>query len=158
MNHPSLTLATTVREGQRGGRDTRLHGYRLFLARVFWVIVALFEKVGYLYLRRGRWKDTHLIPEDYLEASICAQVLPGNSVVVPDTYSYLWWVSTVGPYASYYALGYGGQTIYVIPALDVVLVTTARWDVAPDLGAGPRTFLLAHDLAERFVLPAVAWS
>jgi CubicO group peptidase (beta-lactamase class C family) len=115
-------------------------------------------KVGYLYLRRGRWEDTLLIQEEYLEASTCTQVFPGGSVVVPDTYGYLWWVSTVGPYASFYAIGYGGQTIYVIPALDVVLITTARWDVPADLGAGPRTFLLVHDLAEQFVLPAVAQS
>ncbi len=113
-------------------------------------------KVGYLYLRRGRWEDTQLIPEEYLEASTRTQVFPGGSAVISDTYGYLWWVSTVGPYASYYAIGYGGQTIYVIPALDVVLVTTARWDVPPDLGAGSRTFSLARDLAEQFVLPAVA--
>ena len=43
MNHPSLTLATTIHEKHRGERDTRLHGRRLFLARVFWVIVAIFE-------------------------------------------------------------------------------------------------------------------
>ena len=110
-------------------------------------------KVGYLYLRQGRWAGQQLIPHKYLEASTRTQVVPGG---VPDTYGYLWWVSTVGPYASFYALGYGGQTIYVIPDLDVILVTTARWDVPPDLGAGPRTFLLAHDLAEQYVLPALA--
>ncbi len=113
-------------------------------------------KVGYLYLRRGRWEGQQLIPHEYLEASTRTQVVPGASVGVPDTYGYLWWISTVGPYASFYAIGYGGQTIYVIPDLDVVLVTTARWDVPPDLGAGPRTFLLAHDLAEQCVLPALA--
>jgi CubicO group peptidase (beta-lactamase class C family) len=112
-------------------------------------------KIGCLYLRRGRWEGQQLLPEEYVKDSSRTQVTPNGGVVVPDTYGYLWWVSTVGPYASYYAIGYGGQTIYVIPALDVVLVTTARWDVAPDLGAGPRTFLLAHGLAERFVLPAV---
>lgn len=113
-------------------------------------------KVGYLYLRRGQWEGKQLIPEEYLQASTRTQVVPGISVVIPDTYGYLWWISTVGPYASFYALGYGGQTIYVIPDLDVVLVTTARLDVPPDLGAGPRTFLLAHDLAEQCVLPALA--
>jgi CubicO group peptidase (beta-lactamase class C family) len=115
-------------------------------------------KVGYLYLRRGRWDGAQLIPEEYLEASTPTQVFSGGSAVISDTYGYLWWVSTIGLYASYYAIGYGGQTIYVIPALDVVLVTTARWDVPADLGAGPRTFLLAHDLAEQFVLPAVVQS
>lgn len=115
-------------------------------------------KVGYLSVRRGRWEDKQLIPEGYLQASIRTQVDPGGSMVVSDTYGYLWWVSSVGPHASCYAIGYGGQTIYVIPDLDVVLVTTARWDVEPDLGAGPLTFLLAHDLAEQFVLPALAYT
>lgn len=115
-------------------------------------------KVGYLYLRRGRWEGSQLIPEEYLEASTRTQVTPGGSVVVSDTYGYLWWVSTVGPFASFYAIGYGGQSIYVIPALDVVLITTAQWEVPADLGAGPRTFLLAHDLAEQFVLPAMTQS
>jgi len=113
-------------------------------------------KVGYLYLRRGQWEGKQLIPEEYLQASTRIQVVPGISVVVPDAYGYLWWISSVGPSASFYALGYGGQTIYMIPNLDMVLVTTARWDVPPDLGAGPRTFLLAHDLAEQCVLPALA--
>ena len=113
-------------------------------------------KVGYFYLRRGQWEGKQLILEEYLQASTRTQVVPGINVVIPDTYGYLWWVSTVGPYASFYAIGYGGQTIYVIPDQDVVLVTTARWDVDPDLGAGPRTFLLAHDLAEQYVLPALA--
>jgi CubicO group peptidase (beta-lactamase class C family) len=115
-------------------------------------------KIGYLYLRRGHWEGQQLLPEEYVKDSSRTQVNPNGGFVVPDTYGYLWWVSTIGPYASYYAIGYGGQTIYVIPALDVVLVTTARWDVPADLGAGPRTFLLAHDLAEQFVLPAVAQS
>jgi len=115
-------------------------------------------KIGYLYLRRGCWDGQHLIPEKYVEDSSRTQVTPNGGVVVPDTYGYLWWVSTAGPYASFYALGYGGQTIYVIPALDVVLVTTAQWDVPADLGAGPCTFLLARHLAERFALPAVTQS
>jgi hypothetical protein len=45
MDHPSLTLPTTIREEQRGGRDTRLHGRRFFLAMVFWMIIAIFELV-----------------------------------------------------------------------------------------------------------------
>lgn len=43
MNLPSRAMQTTIREEQRGERDTRLHGGRLILARLFWGIVALFE-------------------------------------------------------------------------------------------------------------------
>lgn len=119
-------------------------------------------KFGSLYLQRGHWDGEPIIPEEYLEASIHTQVSTGisvvadPSVVLTDTYGYLWWISTVGPYVSFFAVGYGGQTIYVIPDLDVVLVTTARCDVSVDLGAGPRAFTIAHDIAERYVLPALA--
>ena len=155
----TLEFANQYLFGPLGSKATRWasdpQGYQIGGSELYWTPRDM-AKVGYLYLRRGQWEGKQLIPEAYLQASTHTQVVPGNSVVIPDTYGYLWWVSTVGPHASFYALGYGGQTIYVIPALDVVLVTTARWDVPPDLGAGPRTFLLAHDLAEQFVLPALA--
>ncbi len=119
-------------------------------------------KVGYLYLRRGVWDGEQIIPEEYLEASIHTQVSTGISAVadpnvtLSETYGYLWWVSTVGPYTSFFALGYGGQTIYVIPELDVVLVTAAQWAVPMEQGAGLPAFTIAHALAEQFVLPALA--
>ena len=48
MNHPSLTLPTTPNDEQRGERDSRLHGRPLFLARVFWGIVAIFELAAFI--------------------------------------------------------------------------------------------------------------
>ena len=95
------------------------------------------------------------MPAEYVEASTRTQVRPADGAFASATYGYLWWVTMVGPYASFYALGYGGQLICVIPALEVVFVTTARLDVSPEQGAGPRTFALARELAERVVLPAL---
>ena len=43
MNHSFLSVETTIREEQRGERNTRLHGRRLVLARVLWVVIAVFE-------------------------------------------------------------------------------------------------------------------
>src|SRR5216684_849358 len=43
MNHPSISMQTTISDQQRGERDTRLHGRRLFLARVLWGVIAIFE-------------------------------------------------------------------------------------------------------------------
>jgi len=112
-------------------------------------------KVGSLYLRKGNWEGRQLMPAEYVEASTRTQVRPADGAFASATYGYLWWVTMVGPYASFYALGYGGQLICVIPALEVVFVTTARLDVPSEQGAGPRTFALARELAERVVLPAL---
>jgi CubicO group peptidase (beta-lactamase class C family) len=38
----------------------------------------------------------------------------------------LWWVNTAPKYRRYWAHGWGGQTITVIPQLDLVLVTTSQ--------------------------------
>src|SRR5258708_6000202 len=43
MNHRSISMQTTISDQQRGERDTRLHGRRLFLARVLWGVIAIFE-------------------------------------------------------------------------------------------------------------------
>jgi hypothetical protein len=43
MKHSPTSMQTTIRGEQRGERDTRLHGRRLVLARVFWVVIAIFE-------------------------------------------------------------------------------------------------------------------
>lgn len=112
-------------------------------------------KVGYLYLRRGRWEEHQLIAEDYLEASTRTQIIPKDGEFAAATYGYLWWVKTIGHYPSFYALGYGGQLICVIPAIDVIMVTTARLNVPPEQGAGPQVFALASELARQTVFPAL---
>jgi hypothetical protein len=48
MNHPSTSLQTTISDQQRGERDTRLHGRRLFLARVLWGVIAIFELAAFV--------------------------------------------------------------------------------------------------------------
>lgn len=112
-------------------------------------------KFGYLYLRRGCWEGRQLLSEEYVAASTRTAVRPIEEPFAPATYGYLWWVRRLGSYASFYALGYGGQLVCVIPALDIVLVVTARADVPPEQGAGTWAFALASELAQRIIYPAL---
>jgi CubicO group peptidase (beta-lactamase class C family) len=97
-------------------------------------------KFGYLYLRGGRWNDLQLVPESWAEESTRFQIErtePGTQ------YGYLWWLSRAAGYAMYAAEGIGGQSIVVIPELDLVVVTTA--DVAvtqPHVGEIIRRFII----------------
>jgi CubicO group peptidase (beta-lactamase class C family) len=67
---------------------------------------------------------------------------------VNDTFGYHWWIDNDGPAPAFYAYGYGGQYIYVVPSLDLVAVITANWGLPPDRVRDPKVLL------HRFVLPA----
>jgi CubicO group peptidase (beta-lactamase class C family) len=78
-------------------------------------------KLGYLYLNDGRWDGTQVVPADYVRASTQPQSDPDTG----DHYGYQWWVNDNYGYDTFRAQGYGGQLIYVIPKLDLVVVITS---------------------------------
>jgi CubicO group peptidase (beta-lactamase class C family) len=84
---------------------------------------------GALYLHDGRWNDRQIVPAEYVRASTTEHTPGGFPEEVG--YGYHWWVTTVGRRHAYFAAGYGGQYIFVVPDLDLVAVTTARYDLAP---------------------------
>lgn len=77
-------------------------------------------KFGQLYLDRGRWGDEQLVPFRWVDVSTGRRVGTRRW----RGYGYLWWVRT-GAVDSYYAKGFGGQIILVIPASDAVVVVTS---------------------------------
>ena len=83
-------------------------------------------KFGYLYLNQGEWAGRQIVPTDFVRESTRAQN-PGGAPE-NESYGYLWWVTTVEGHAAYFAGGYGGQLIYVVPDVDVVVVMTSNAD------------------------------
>jgi CubicO group peptidase (beta-lactamase class C family) len=74
-------------------------------------------KLGYLYLHNGVWEDQQVVPQAWVKTATQKHV-----TVSGDTgYGYQWWVYP----KAYAALGMNGQTIYVVPDLDLIVVTTA---------------------------------
>lgn len=89
-------------------------------------------KLGYLYLRGGAWDGARLMEAEYAAAATTWQSA-GDSTGAWAGYGYQWWVTaTNGGYPAYFALGYGGQHIFVVPALD--LVVAAAVDSLPKPG------------------------
>jgi CubicO group peptidase (beta-lactamase class C family) len=77
-------------------------------------------KFGMLYAQRGVWKGQRILP--------VAAVTRAATVVwrVDGHFNYTtgWWQRTLSGHDMYFAWGWGGQFVYVIPDLDVVMVTT----------------------------------
>ena len=87
---------------------------------------------GQLYLNKGRWGDQQLVSQQWIEESTRVQTL-GVDEYFPYAYGYHWWrlqdaeptIKALEVNDVYFALGYGGQFIFVIPHLDMVVVSTA---------------------------------
>ena len=94
-------------------------------------------KFGYLYLNKGLWDGTQVIPSEWIEESTQKHI----SVDGTADYGYLFWLLTIQDttnnteYASYRASGMGGQYIMEIPDLDMVVVITANGDSSSKDGA-----------------------
>ena len=90
-----------------------------------------FAKFGLLYLRGGEWEDQRLISREW---TATAQVPLSVEASSGHLYSWQWWVSG-DQYGTYWANGYEGQMISVVPALDAIVV---RFGHTPEENYEPR--------------------
>jgi CubicO group peptidase (beta-lactamase class C family) len=84
-------------------------------------------KIGQLVLAGGRWNDRQVVSKAWIETSTAAKLTATDD----QSYGYLWWlgrsrlngrdIQWVG------ALGRGGQSIRIVPELDLVVVVTAGY-------------------------------
>jgi len=86
-------------------------------------------RYGQLVLQRGRSGSHQVVPAEWVAAMTTPQFSwretdgPQHRV----SYGYLWWTADGPPVAAVFAWGYGGQFIYVVPSLDLVVVATTAW-------------------------------
>ncbi|MDQ3043592.1 MAG: beta-lactamase family protein [Chloroflexota bacterium] len=91
---------------------------------------------GQLYLNGGVWEGEQLVPAEYVAASTTVQSAGDATGGTP--YGYQWWVTGVYGYDAYFALGFGGQYLYVVPALNLVVVVVAGFETRPPVLLSPR--------------------
>lgn len=94
-----------------------------------WASPRDFAKFGYLYLRDGVWEDEPLLPAGWVEFA----QMP-TSGTNTNVYGAGWWITPNGetpthsqaaksePFDAYHAGGHEGQTIWVVPSKDLVIV------------------------------------
>lgn len=83
-------------------------------------------RFGLLFLNEGNWNGTQLLSKSWIKNAITPSPAQVN-------YGYMWWLNKKGtprywegvPENVYYAAGFGGNFIVIIPDEDMVLVT--RW-------------------------------
>ena len=88
-------------------------------------------RIGYLVLRHGKWGDRQVVPSDWLDASTRVDS-HGPSLFFSSfgsSYGYFWWLfprQRGGADAEIItASGSGGQWLFVVPSLDLVVAVVA---------------------------------
>jgi len=86
-------------------------------------------RLGQLYLQDGVSGGRRILPEGWVAEATRPWFSWRATFGALGRYTYgeLWWVSEGRPETAFLAWGYGGQFIYVVPALDLVVVTTTEW-------------------------------
>ena len=83
-------------------------------------------KIGRLVANKGRWQGRQLIPEAWIAASMNPKF---TTEVRNYRYAYQWWIGEVNWHGRkliwHGGFGNGGQRLYIVPELDLVIVTTA---------------------------------
>jgi len=109
-------------------------------------------KIGELYLDGGVYDGRRILDESWVEAAWTRHSHAGNSDYSPEMnwgYGYQWWRSIFTDTGGrnwhlFFASGWGSQVIFVLPELDLVVVTTANnydWN-GPDVDSLLLTWVL----------------
>ncbi|MCU0916822.1 MAG: serine hydrolase [Planctomycetes bacterium] len=122
--------------------------------------VPAMARIGYLYLRQGRWQDRQILPSWFVDA---ARTVPNRVRGLPglkpesydhaaDHYGLLWWNNADAtmknvPRDTYWSWGLYDSLIVVIPSLDIVISRAGK------SVSGPRTPHYAP--IEPFIEPVV---
>ena len=84
-------------------------------------------KIGQLVLAGGRWNDRQVVSKAWIETSTAPKIEATDG----QSYGYLWWLgrSVYNGRKVHWAgaLGRGGQSIRIVPELDLVVVVTAGY-------------------------------
>ena len=105
--------------------------------------------VGDLYRRGGSIDGFEVVSRDWVRESFTPRTASRYS---RRQYGYGWWMRMLAGQATYYAWGYGGQFIFVVPDLDAVIVVTS----SPNPGDGRRPHRRELDrLLEQQLVPAI---
>ena len=104
-------------------------------------------KFGELYRKGGRHEGAQVVPEDWIRQSWVPRT---SSRYNGHGYGLGWWMRSARGHDIYFAWGYGGQYAFVVPSLELTIVTTSD-PVSPREGDHNRAL---HRLVTDLLIPA----
>lgn len=108
--------------------------------------------LGQLHLDGGLRDGVQVVPAEWVAEATAPQVEARGAA---DDYGYLWWVGALEEHPAFFAWGYGGQLVEVVPDLDLVVAVSTSWPLSEE-GSAPVSSVDVEGLLRDAVLPAVS--
>lgn len=88
-------------------------------------------RIGILFLNRGSFGGRRIVPPGWAREATSIQYRGGSSWESLEDihYGYLWWLARSLGHRVFIAWGWGGQFVFCVPDLELVVATNARWNV-----------------------------
>ncbi|WP_282939415.1 serine hydrolase [Paenibacillus sp. RC67] len=89
-------------------------------------------KFGLMYLHNGRWENYQIVPNEWVEESVQQQATEMYDDGTEGGFGYLWWLKVIVipgdtpvHHDVFYSAGSGGQRIFVVPDLNLIMAIGA---------------------------------
>ncbi len=110
-------------------------------------------KFGQLYLDNGNWQGQQLISADWIADTVVRRVDISSWATFSEAYGFQWWLDDLSynfqPVETWVTSGYGGQYLFVIPSLDLVVAFTGHnYEPGPGIGN-------LYRMMQDFILPSI---
>lgn len=86
-------------------------------------------RIGQLCLQKGSWDGSQIVSSEWIDQATSMHVIP-EMTGTSFGYGFYWWIDEENE--AFFAMGDGGQYLYIVPGKDLVIVHTAT----PSVGSG----------------------
>ncbi|MBN2173630.1 MAG: serine hydrolase [Bacteroidales bacterium] len=111
-------------------------------------------KIGNLYLNKGFYNDQQIVPEEWISTATEFKVSTGNIIPFLTDYGYFWWLGNAHNQDFICANGYGGQFIFCVDELDLVICSRSDFRNLTRTQAGENWYNILNIIINE-ILPAV---
>jgi CubicO group peptidase (beta-lactamase class C family) len=111
-------------------------------------------EIGFMYLNDGYYNGRQIVQAAWIEKATSLQISSNNEIPFLTDYGYYWWLGTAHGYDFICANGFGGQFIFIVKDLDLVICSRSNFRGINSSQAGQNWYNIL-DVIINQVLPAV---
>ncbi len=110
--------------------------------------------IGQLYLDNGYYNGSQIVPADWVSTVTSFKISTGEVIPFLSDYGYYWWIGNAHNHDFICANGYGGQFIFIVKDLNLIVCTRSNYRGITTTKAGENWYNILNIIINQ-VLPAV---